>query len=101
MESYRNSVVAVGVAQVVISPAIAPGRRKLILMTNTSAGGERISIALNGNAIDGSSIVLAAGFSWLESIDAVFTPTNEVITAISSGAGGLLAVHERIEAGVQ
>ncbi len=65
-------------------------------MTNVSTGTERIALAVNGNAVDSSSIVLYPGDSWVESIDATFVPTQAQIAAISNAATAVLAIHERI-----
>ena len=95
-DQNRNTSLTVGTTQVIVSNKITTGQRKLIVLTNVSTGTERISLAVNGNAIDRSGIPLYAGDSWVESIDAAFTPTQEQITAVSNAATAVLSIHERI-----
>ncbi len=96
-EQYRNAALSVGTTEVEVSRQITVGLRKVIVLTNVSTGTQRISLSINGNAVDSSSIVLFPYDSWIESIDSSFIPTQAQIRAIASAASGTLAIHERIE----
>lgn len=96
-EQYRNDALSVGTTLVTVSRQITIGLRKVIALTNVSTGTQRISLSVNGAAVDSSSIVLYPGDSWVESIDSAFIPTQAQITAIANAASGILAVHERVE----
>jgi len=80
-----------------ISAAITSARRTWITLQNVSTGGQIISLAFGIPAISGAGEVLGVGAAHQEVIDPAFTPTNLDINAISSAAGGLLAVQIRIE----
>lgn len=95
-ELKRNTALTIGTSLVTVSNALASGQRTVIALTNVSIGAQVISLSIGGQAAAGASIVLYAGGAWVESIDSAFKPTNDEITAISSAAGGSLAIHERI-----
>lgn len=71
-------------------------QRTFISIINTSTGGQTINVAIGEEAVAGSGIQLYPGGYYTESIEAGFKPTNKLITAISSAAGGTLAIQERI-----
>lgn len=95
-ENIRDEAVAVGTDVVIVSPDMTTAERNALILTNTSTGGQVISLAFGAEAKAGSGIVLSPGGFHSESKDAGFKPTNKSITAISSLAGGTLAVHERM-----
>lgn len=71
-------------------------QRSAIVITNTSTGGQVISIGIGQEAVAGSGIVLNVGGSYQDSRDGQYMPSNKQINAIASAAGGAIAVHERI-----
>lgn len=91
----RKSV-TIGTSAVVISDQQTFSKRILFSLINTSTGGQTISIAFGSEAVANQGIVLSPGGFYSESKDLNFDPTNEQITAISSGAGATLAVMERV-----
>jgi hypothetical protein len=93
----RNTALTIGTTQVIVSPRIPEATRKVLVLTNVSTGTQRISIGINAAAVDSTSITLYPGDSWVESIDAAFTPTTDEITAVASAASATLAIHERID----
>lgn len=98
-EHIRNSAQTIGTTSLVVIPTLMKGQRTALTIINTSAAGQIISITWGGEAKALEGIVLYPGGSWSESRDVVFTPSTEQVWAISSVAGGTIAIHERIEAG--
>jgi hypothetical protein len=86
----------IGTTALKISEAVFNGQRDVIAITNTSTGGQVISVAIGSEAIAGQGIVLNTNDRVVVSRDAGFNPSNEIITAISSAAGGTLAIHEEV-----
>jgi hypothetical protein len=97
VENIRNASVAVGVSSVIVAPRLFSGQRRVLCLTNTSTGGQIITISTGKEATALSGIVLYPAGSWSESIDAAFIPSNLEFWAIGSAASGTLAVQERIE----
>ena len=95
-EQIRNEAVTIGTTQVTISPQLLRGQRNLVAITNTSTGGQIISLSFGSEASPLKGAVLYPAGSWSESVDSSFIPTNEKIAAVSSAAGGTIAIHERI-----
>jgi len=87
----------IGTSSVNISRLQPIAKRVLFSLTNISTGGQVITINFGQDAVAGQGIVLSAGGFYIESADAGFSPTNEDIYAISSLAGGLLAIQERVD----
>ena len=97
VERIRNETMTIGTNSVLISEAqIGKSQRKALVITNTSVGGQVMSLTWGQEAAAGIGVVLYGTGSWSESLDSKFTPSNERIYAISSAAGGTLAIHERI-----
>ena len=92
----RDTSVAVGTTVVEISPETGTKQRQALVLTNTSTGGQSITIAWGKNAVAGQGVVLQPGEHHVEAVDASFSPQNLQITAVASAAGGTLAVHERL-----
>lgn len=88
--------VTVGTSVAVVSREQVYAKRVVFNLTNVSTGGQVINIAFGEDAKVGAGIQLSPGGTYSESEDDNFTPTNEQITAISSAAGGSLAVSERM-----
>lgn len=95
-ENIRDESVTVGTSVVKISESQTNAERTVLILTNTSTGGQTISLGFGAEAKSGSGIVLSPGGFHSESKDAGFRVTNKLITAISDLAGGTLAIHERI-----
>lgn len=95
-ELIRNAQIAVGTDQVLVSEEQFNTQRTVILVTNTSTGGQKITVSPSDDAVSGIGIVLQPGGFYQDSQDSGYKPTNKRIMAISSLAGGTLAVHERI-----
>lgn len=98
MQTFTRSVnVTIGTSSTEIAPEVQrPSLRKLIVMTNISTGGQVISVSDITDAIANTGIVLAVGGSYSEFVDPAFLPSQKPFNAISSGAGGILAVREVI-----
>lgn len=96
-ELIRNSSITIGTTQVQIAPELVEGERTALTIVNTSTGGQTISISWGEQAVSGVGIVLYPAGSWAESIDGTFIPSNRTISAVSSAAGGTLAIQERIK----
>lgn len=96
-DRVRNASITVGTSAVLISEKLQLGQRKALTLTNTSTAGQIITITFaQYPTATGAGIVLYPAGSWSESLDSAFIPNNGEIWAISSGANGTLAVHERI-----
>lgn len=100
MENNRNVSISVGTSNVVLCDSRNPtvNYRSFFSIINTSTGGQVISITFTDEAGAGNGVVISPGGYYSESISEGFTPTNERICAISSGAGGTVAVSERLKA---
>lgn len=92
----RDVQVDVGTDSVVLSPELTNQMRHAIIITNISTGGQTITIGIGKEAVANRGIILFPGAVYHETIDPKFRPTNAQICAISSLAGGSVAVHERI-----
>ena len=95
----RQTVISVGTSVVVVSNEIdlnATSYRKAIILKNTSTGGQKISLGIGLDAVNGSGEVLDPGDYIIESASEGYFPTfgKFRITAIASAAGGTLAVME-------
>jgi hypothetical protein len=95
-ELIRNASLSVGTDVVLVSDEQFNTTRNVIFITNTSTGGQKVTIAPDGEAIAGQGIVLVPGGFYQDSADQGYKPTNKRITAIANAAGGTIAVHERI-----
>lgn len=72
------------------------GIRRSVILINTSTGGQILTIAIDNPAVAGYGIVLNPGGLWTDNADGGYLPTQKQITAISSAAGGLLSIQERV-----
>lgn len=97
-EENRNATATIGTTTEVIcpsregSPTIVAAR----VITNTSTGGQIITLSFENEAVAGVGIVLLAGYSFQESFDGHFIPSDRKIWAISSAAGGTLGIFEKL-----
>jgi len=85
----------VGATAVTISPEKGDGYRTLLIVTNLSVGGQVVYLGIDKDATTSSAIALQPGGIYQETLDARFTPTTKRISAIASGAGALVSIHER------
>ena len=97
--SERNEVLAVGVTHILVSRAPASGTRKNILITNTSAGAQVITVHKGiGVAIAGAGIVIASGGNWS---DATINERSKcyqgTISVIGDLAAGQISISEEFE----
>jgi len=95
-ENLRNASVSVGAASVIVAPELMPNDRRVLVITNTSTGGQNITLAWGETAVAGAGIFLTPNSTWSESIDSGFMPSHRGVFAIASAAGGTVAVHERV-----
>jgi len=97
-ENVANRAVSVGTTPVLVSEEQdgITSQRYVILITNTSTGGQTITISPFQNATAGSGIVLSPGGYYADSTDSFYMPSQSRITAVSSAAGGTLSVFERV-----
>ena len=98
MELIRNTTIAVGTDPVVVSEEQdgINAERSVLIITNISTGGDVVTISPADEAQANKGIPLSVGGWYADSKDIGYKPTNRRITAIASGATGLLSVHERI-----
>lgn len=97
-EIIRDESLTVGTSAAVVAleQSLPQAQRSVLILTNISTGGQTIYLSFSGEAQANKGIPLYVGGFHSESIDAGFKPTNNQITAIASGAGATLAIHERI-----
>jgi hypothetical protein len=97
IERNRNATVTVGVTSTKLSEAVYnPALRKVLVIVNTSTGGQNITVAFGTEAVAGQGIFLYPAGSWSETLDNAYIPTQSEINAISSAVGGTVAIQERI-----
>ena len=96
-EISRNAGLTVGTTPIIAAQTLFIGQRAVIVITNTSTGGQIITIQVGQQAAnDNAGIVLYPSGSWSESIDSGFLPQNADYWVRSSAAGGAIAIHERV-----
>ena len=97
IEFNRNEKITVGTAAIVISDEKQNSQftRNSIIIINTSTGGQVITLSIDNEAVSGQGIQLTAGGVWQDSKDSGYLPTQRQITAISTLAGGTIALQER------
>jgi len=95
-ELIRNASLTIGTEAVVVAEEQYGTKRNVLVITNTSTGGQIITISAGDQAVAGQGIVLSPGGYYADSADSGYIPTNRRVTAISNGAGGTVAIHERI-----
>jgi hypothetical protein len=93
-ELTRNSSLTIGTTQIEVSPECYQ-QRSCIIITNTSPAAQVINIAIGEEATAGEGIQLSVGGVYQDSRDGQYMPSNKQINAVSSAAGGTIAVHER------
>lgn len=97
-ENNRNTSVTVGTDNVVLSEQKNPDTKRIFFsLINTSTAGQIVNISFTDEAGAGKGIQLAAGGFYSESQSEGFTCTQSRISAISSAAGGTIAISERLK----
>jgi hypothetical protein len=94
-ELSASRAFTIGTTNVVVSEECAQ-ERTFMSIINTSTGGQTISIAFGQEAVALSGIVLYPGGIYTESREAGFRMNQHNVCAISSVAGGTIAVIERV-----
>jgi len=99
MELSTNDLVTVDTTAVVISveKANANTVRKSIIVINSSAGGQVVTLGIDKEAVANYGIVLSPGGYWSDSAEGGYYPTQKQITAIADIAGAKLSIQERTE----
>ena len=95
-EVNRDTSATIGTSSVIVAEDLWENDRVEITLTNISSGGQVISIAIDGEAVANTGKVLSPGGFYAASEGDGFKPTKKRISAISSAAGGILAISERI-----
>jgi hypothetical protein len=92
----KSSTIGTDAVEVSAERANRNGVRRSIIIINTSPAGQVITIAIDNPAVAGQGIVLNVGGLWSDNADGGYLPTQKQITAVSSAAGGTLAIQERV-----
>jgi len=93
----RNTTLTIAATSMRISEAVYNGQRAVLILKNTSTGGEIISLAIGQQAVANSGLVLKQGETMTMAKDSGYNPTNQDINAIGSAATATLAIYEEIE----
>lgn len=90
--------VTVGTDVVIISEQKVNGHaeRTSLVVSNTSTGGQVISISTSGEAANGVGLVLSPGGFKAWEKKSPIPIIQERVTAVSNLAGGTVAVHEEV-----
>lgn len=94
----KNGALTVGTTPTIVSEAKSSGysERIRLILTNTSTGGETISIAVDADPVAGAGLVLSPGGSMAWEKQAG-TPIQQLrVLALGSGAGATLAIYEEV-----
>ncbi len=100
VEQVRNATITIGTTSQIISTELLAKQRRVFVVTNTSTGGQTITLSWGQEAAAGNGIVLTPMGSWSESVDTAFSPSPLQIYAVSSAASGQVSIHERVETSV-
>lgn len=97
VERNRNTAKTIGGTNVQISEFVdASHKRILITITNVSTSGQVINLAIGAEAKVGQGLNLAVGGYYQEVQSENFNVTQDFLSAISSAAGGIIAIQERL-----
>lgn len=94
----RNVSATIGTDPVVVSEAKISGNseRVRLILTNTSTGAQSISLATDADATIGYGLVLSPGGSMAWEKQAGIPIIQSRVSAVSSVAGGTLAIYEEV-----
>jgi len=95
-ERVRNAQLTIGTTSSIVAPEVMGNQRRVLVLNNTSTGGQVITVSWEQEAVAGKGIVLYPGGSWSEAVDSGYIPSPKQVYAVSSAAGGLLSIHERV-----
>jgi hypothetical protein len=95
-EQFVNTTATIGTSATTVCREQGFDQVLFRSLVNTSTGGQVIYLAFDKEAVSGEGIALNVGGSVDDSTDGAIMPSNAFISAISSGAGGTLAISERI-----
>jgi len=93
----RNTSATIGTDNVMVSEAKNYSERIRLILQNTSTGGQKISVAVNANAVSGVGLVLSPGGSMSWEIQGNVKITQQQVNAVSDGANGTLAIYEEVQ----
>lgn len=93
----NNKSISVGTDAIVVSEAKLTGysERTRLIITNTSAAAQNVSISVGNEAASGAGIMLYPGGSISWEKDSLTIPQSRVF-AIASAAAGTIAVYEEV-----
>lgn len=93
-----NRTATIGTDTTMISEAKINGHseRVRLVVTNTSAGGQVISLAVNADATAGSGLVLSPGGFMTWERQGNVPVQQQRVNAISNLAGGSVAIYEEV-----
>jgi hypothetical protein len=94
-----NSTVGTSSAEVTNRKAVGHTRVISRFIRNTSGNGNIISLSRQNDipAENNKGIVLKDGDAFFESIDTIYKPREDAVSAISSAANGALSIEEVTE----
>ncbi len=95
-ELNRNTSAVIGATSQIIAEDLYDNDRVSIVISNNSAAGQIIYLAIDSEAVVDNGIILNVGGFYSESEDGKFNPTKKRITAISSAVGGKITISERV-----
>jgi len=97
-EINRNQLLAVGTTSVVASEEKQNlnSKRSCIIITNTSTNGQVITVSVDSEAVANQGVVLSVGGVWSDTKESEYYPTQKLISAIASAAGGQISIQERL-----
>jgi len=91
-ENVRSGLAAVGTASGLISQA---RNRQEVIISNSSAGGQTITLNFANAGAAGEGVVLLPGYTYYASSAQGFKVFSGEIWAVSSAAGGQISIFER------
>jgi len=97
MRRIRNTSLMIATTNTPISPALYGNKRVVLIISNTSLAGEKISIAIGSEAIAGQGIVLNQNDKMTLTSDGSYLPPVEQINAVASAATATLSIYEETE----
>lgn len=91
-----NKTVSVSTTPVVLSQELNPTQRKSIIIQNVSTGGQKVTLAINQDAVSGSGFVMSPGGYWSDSTNGVYYPVPFQFVVVSDLAGATVTIQEVI-----
>jgi hypothetical protein len=94
----RNEALTVDGTAVNVSTPLKTAQRQVLSLRNSSAAGQVISVSYSDTqiAVVNNGIVLAAGQSIIDATSEGYECWQGSVSAISSAAGGVLSIMERV-----